>query len=298
MLPQHLSEETRMKPPPFSYHAPATIEEAVELLARVAGDDGRVLAGGQSLVPTMAFRLARPRHLIDINGVKELRYLEIEDGKLCIGAGIRHAAFEKAVEEGPLGRLLSQVVRHIAHHPIRTRGTFCGSIAHADPAAEWCVVAAALDAEMVAESKRGGMRVIAAKDFFKGIMTTALAEDELLSEVRLPVLPPDAHVGFAEFSRRAGDYALAMAVCAYRLKGGVMTEVRIAVGGAEAAPRRIGEAERALIGLAPSAGAFQSAAHAAARAIDPLDDASISTDYRRSLVRAMVRRALEEASAS
>jgi carbon-monoxide dehydrogenase medium subunit len=286
-----------MKPAPFHYHAPTTIDEAVELLARVAGDDGRVLAGGQSLVPTMAFRLARPRHLIDINGIKALVYLEIENGKLCIGAGVRHAAFERPVEGGPLGRLLSQVVRHIAHHPIRTRGTFCGSIAHADPASEWCALAAALDAEMVAESKRGGMRVIAAKDFFKGIMTTALADDELLSEVRLPVLPPDAHVGFAEFSRRAGDFALAMAATAFRLKGGVMTEVRIAVGGAEAAPRRIAEAERALLGLPPNAGAFQNAAHAAARAIDPLDDASISTDYRRSLVRAMVRRALEAASA-
>jgi carbon-monoxide dehydrogenase medium subunit len=284
-----------MKPAPFQYYAPSTVEQALDLLARYADDDGRVLAGGQSLVPTMAFRLARPRHLIDINGVKELDYIEVQNGKLCIGAAVRHAAFEKPVVEGPLGRLLSMVVRHIAHGPIRSRGTFCGSVAHADPAAEWCAVAAALDAEMVAESRRGGLRVIAAKDFFKGIMTTALEDDELLSEVRLPILPKDGHVGFAEFSRRAGDFAMAMAVTSFRLRNGVMSDLRIAVGGAEARPRRMNDAERALIGRPPSTGTFQSAAHAAAKAIDPLQDEAIDGEYRRDLVRSMVIRALENA---
>jgi carbon-monoxide dehydrogenase medium subunit len=284
-----------MKPAPFDYHAPSTIEDALALLAKFAADDGRVLAGGQSLVPTMAFRLARPRHLIDINGIRELDYLEIHNGKLCIGAGIRHAAFARAVAPGPLGRLLTTVVRHIAHAPIRSRGTFCGSIAHADPASEWCAVAAALDAEMVAESKSSGLRVIAAKDFFQGIMTTALRDDELLSEVRLPILPDDAQVGFAEFSRRAGDYAIAMAVVSLRLKNGIMSEIRLAAGGAEAAPRRSIEAERALLGRPPTTGIFQVAAHAAAKTIEPLDDPSIGDDYRRSLVRAMVSRALEQA---
>jgi carbon-monoxide dehydrogenase medium subunit len=243
----------------------------------------------------MAFRLARPKHLVDINGVKELDYLEVREGKLLIGAGTRHAAFERPVEDGPLGRLLSAVVRHVAHHPIRTRGTFCGSIAHADPASEWCAVAAALDAEIVAESKRGGMRIIAAKDFFKGIMTTALRDNELLTEVRLPILPADANVGFAEFSRRAGDYAVAMAVTTFRLRNGMMTETRIALGGAEAAPRRMTEAERTLIGRPPNAGTFQAAAHAAVKAIDPLDDATTSADYRRDIARAMICRALEQA---
>jgi carbon-monoxide dehydrogenase medium subunit len=285
-----------MKPAPFQYHAPKTVDETLELLAEYAADDGRVIAGGQSLVPTMAFRLARPKHLVDINGVQELDYLEVKDGKLCIGAGVRHSAFEKPVEDGPLGRLLAAVVRHIAHHPIRTRGTFCGSIAHADPASEWCAVAAALDAEMVAESKRSGLRVIPARDFFQGIMTTALREDELLTEVRLPILPNDTYTGFAEFSRRAGDYAIAMAVATYRLKGGIMSEMRIATGGAEAAPRRMTEAERTLIGRPPNLGTFQAAAHAAVKAIDPLDDESVSADYRRSIVRAMVCRALASAS--
>jgi len=285
-----------MKPAPFHYHAPKTIEETLSLLAEFAPDDGRVIAGGQSLVPTMAFRLARPKHLVDINGVKALDTLKIQDGKLCIGAGVRHAAFHQPVDDGPLGRMLAAVVRHIAHYPIRTRGTFCGSIAHADPASEWCAVAAALDAEMVAESKRGGSRVIPSKDFFQGIMTTALREDELLTEVRLPLLPADTHGGFAEFSRRAGDYAIAMAVAAYRLKDGVTSDMRIAVGGAEAAPRRMIEAERMLIDQKPSLGAFQAAAQAAAKALDPLDDENVSADYRRDIARAMVCRALEQAN--
>jgi carbon-monoxide dehydrogenase medium subunit len=285
-----------MKPAPFQYHAPTTVAETLDLLAQHAKDDGRVLAGGQSLVPTMAFRLARPKHLVDINGVAALNRLVVENGKLCIGAAVRHAAFEKPVEDGPLGRLLASVVRHIAHHPIRTRGTFCGSIAHADPASEWCAVAVALDADMVAESKTSGMRVIPARSFFEGIMTTALHEEELLREVRLPILPKGTHVGFAEYSRRAGDYAVAMAVTTYRLKNGVMSDMHIAVGGAEATPRRIPEAERTLIGRSPNLGTFQSAAHEARKAVDPLDDPSISADYRRDIVRAMVSRALENAT--
>src|ERR1700704_1850905 len=152
-----------MKPAAFRYHAPKTIEEAVETLAEVAPEDGRVLAGGQSLVPIMAFRLARPAHLVDINGVEAFKRLAVDGDKLSIGACVRHAAFHKPVVDGPLGRLLAKVVRHIAHYPIRTRGTFCGSVAHADPASEWCLVSAALDAEMVATSAKGS-RVIAAAD--------------------------------------------------------------------------------------------------------------------------------------
>ena len=227
-----------MKPAPFQYHAPKTVDEAVAVLAQVAPADGRVLAGGQSLVPTMAFRLARPAHLVDINGIAELDRIGTQDGKLAIGACVRHAAFYRPVAEGPLGRLLSSVVRHIAHHPIRTRGTFCGSLVHADPASEWCLVAATLGAEMVAQSQRG-RRVIAAADFFAGIMTTALSEDELLVEARLPLLPPDTRFGFYEFSRRAGDFAVAMALVTYRLQDGRMIEPRVGIGGAEPNPRRI-----------------------------------------------------------
>src|SRR6266480_6450421 len=175
-----------MKPARFRYHAPKTIEEAVDTLAEVAAEDGRVLAGGQSLVPIMAFRLARPAHLVDINGVEALRRLAVDGGRLCIGAGVRHAAFHRPAVGGPLGRLLAVVVRHIAHYPIRTRGTFCGSLAHADPASEWCLVAAALGAEMVTRRAQD-IRTIAADQFFEGMMATALAEDEILTEARLPI---------------------------------------------------------------------------------------------------------------
>ncbi len=285
-----------MKPAPFRYHAPKTVEEAVATLAEVAGEDGRVLAGGQSLVPIMAFRLARPAHLVDINGIEALARLAVDGDKLCIGACVRHAAFHKPVVDGPLGRLLSAVVRHIAHYPIRTRGTFCGSLAHADPASEWCLVAAALGAEMVAQ-RIGGARTIAVQDFFRGIMTTALQEDELLTQVRLPILPADTRFGFYEFNRRAGDFALGMALTTYRLQNGVMSEPRVALGGIEPQPRRIAAAEQALAGRAPGKQAFAAAADAAMAAVDPLEDVTTSADYRRDLTRTVTRRALEQAAA-
>jgi carbon-monoxide dehydrogenase medium subunit len=285
-----------MKPAPFRYHAPKTIDEAVETLAEVAPDDGRVLAGGQSLVPIMAFRLSRPSHLVDINGVEALKRLAVDGDKLSIGACVRHAAFHRPVADGPLGLLLAKVVRHIAHHPIRTRGTFCGSVAHADPASEWCLVAVTLDAEMVAKSVRGERR-IPARDYFKGIMTTALAEDELLTEVRLPLLPADTRFGFYEFNRRAGDFALGMALVTYRVVNGVMADPRVGVGGAEPLPRRMTEAEKLLAGKAPGREAFAAAAAAASAAVDPLEDATTSAEYRRDLVGTVTRRALEQAAA-
>jgi carbon-monoxide dehydrogenase medium subunit len=285
-----------MKPVRFRYHAPKTIEEAVDTLAEVAGEDGRVLAGGQSLVPIMAFRLARPAHLVDINGVEGLRRLSVEGERLCIGACVRHAAFHTPVVDGPLGRLLATVVRHIAHYPIRTRGTFCGSIAHADPSAEWCLVATALGAEMVAR-RAASTRTIPAQDFFRGIMTTALEDDELLIEVRLPILPADTRFGFYEFNRRAGDFALGMALVAFRLQGGVIHEPRVALGGIESQPRRIAEAEQLLAGRAAERAAFETAAAAVASVVDPLEDAVTSATYRRDLSVTVTRRALERAAA-
>jgi len=281
-----------MKPAPFVRHVPRTLDEALRILAEVAPQDGRILAGGQSLVPIMAFRMARPAHLVDINEVEGLDRLVVEGGRLVIGARVRHAAFHKPAADGPLGALLAQVVRHIAHYPIRMRGTFCGSLAHADPASEWCLVAATLDAEIVAKSARGE-RVIAARDFFKGIMSTALAEDELLTEVRVPLLAKDTRFGFNEFSRRAGDFAMSAALVTYRLDNGKIVEARVGVGGAESQPRRIAEAEQALAGKAPTDQTFRAAAEAAAAAIEPLEDIQTRGEYRRDLVRAVVRRALE-----
>ena len=285
-----------MKPAAFRYHAPKTVDEAVALLAEVAPQDGRILAGGQSLVPTMAFRLAKPAHLVDINGVEALSRLAVANGKLVIGACVRHAAFHRPVCAGPLGKLLSEVVRHIAHYPIRNRGTFCGSLAHADPASEWALVLVALDGEVLARSTRGE-RLIAARDFFKGIMTTALRDDELLVEARLPLLSADTRCGFYEFSRRAGDFALAAVVGTYRVEDGKIAEPRLALGGVEVNPRRIAEAERALAGAAPGDKAFRAAAAAAAAAVDPMEDAITSAEFRRDLVLAVARRALERAAA-
>ena len=284
-----------MKPAPFIRHVPRTLDEALKILAQVAPQDGRVLAGGQSLVPIMAFRLAKPAHLVDINDVAGLDRV-MSDGKtLAIGACVRHAAFHKPVVDNPLGKVLAFVARHIAHYPIRMRGTFCGSLAHADPASEWCLVAATLDATMVAKSMRGE-RLIAAKDFFQGIMATALAEDELLAEVRLPLLARDAKYGFNEFNRRAGDFAMAAALVTYRLKDGKIIEARVGVGGAEPCPRRVAEAEAALNGHEPGDKIFRAAAEAAASAIDPLVDHQTNADYRHDLVRAVVRRALEHSA--
>jgi carbon-monoxide dehydrogenase medium subunit len=285
-----------MKPAPFAYHTPTTVDEAVAMLAEVAPEDGRILAGGQSLVPAMAFRLARPGHLVDINGIAELTRLAVDGDALVIGAGVRHAAFHRPVVDGVLGRLLTTVVHHIAHYPIRTRGTFCGSLAHADPSSEWCLTVATLGAEMIAKSTRG-TRVIAAGDFFQGLMTTALAEDELLFETRLPLLSEETRFGFYEFSRRAGDYALSASLVTFRLADGVIAEPRVGLGGAEAQPRRMSEAEAILAGQPPGDKVFREAAEAAADVIDPLEDIQADAEYRRDLVRAVVRRALERAAA-
>jgi carbon-monoxide dehydrogenase medium subunit len=280
-----------MKPAKFQHHIAKSVDEAVDLLARL--EDARVLAGGQSLVPTMALRLARPAHLVDINAIADLQRLRVEGGELVIGACVRHCAFHAPAVDGPLGALLSRVVRHIAHYPIRMRGTYCGSLAHADPASEWCLVAATLGATLVAASSRGRRRV-AAKDFFTGVMSTALAADEILVEARLPLLPAGTRFGFYEFSRRAGDYALAMALAVFRMEKNQIVDARVGVGGAEAWPRRIPDAEAVLAGAAPSANIFEKAADVAAKAIDPLEDLQADAAYRRDLVLAVTRRALEE----
>jgi carbon-monoxide dehydrogenase medium subunit len=282
-----------MKPASFEYHTPKTIDEAVALLAKVAPEDGRILAGGQSLVPIMAFRMSHPAHLIDINGIGELDRLCTEGGELVVPACVRHAAFEQPAEPGPLGRLLTSVVRHIAHLPIRTRGTFCGSLAHADPSSEWCLVMATLDGALVARSVRG-TRTVPAASFFAGVMTTALDADELLIEARLPILPADTRFGFYEVNRRAGDFAMAMALVVYRVAGGKIVEPRVGLGGVEPRPRRIPEAEAALAGRAPDAATFHAAAEAgAAVAKDILEDERTGADYRRELAATVIRRALE-----
>jgi aerobic carbon-monoxide dehydrogenase medium subunit len=285
-----------VKPAPFVYHAPKTVDDVVAKLAELGPLDGRILAGGQSLVPMMAFRMARPGHLIDINAVAGLDRLAVEGNALSIAACVRHAAFHRPVVAGPTGALLSAVAANIAHYPIRLRGTFCGSLAHADPASEWCLTAVTLGAEIVAASRRG-RRIIAADDYFEGMMTTALAEDELLLEAHLPLLAADTRFGFYEFSRRAGDYALAMALATFRLQDGVIVEPRVGVGGVEGRPRRISAAEALLAGSKPDAESFRAAADAAADAVEPLEDVHSDAEFRLDLLRAVTRRALARALA-
>jgi len=265
------------------------------MLAEFGPQDGRVLAGGQSLMPIMAFRMARPAHLVDINGIVSLAKLSRIGDTLAIGATVRHAAFHRPPVGGQMGALLATVVRHIAHYPIRTRGTFCGSVAHADPSSEWCLVAATLGARMVAASKRG-QRVIEAGEFFQGIMTTALAEDEILTEVCLPCISNETRFGFYEFNRRAGDFAIAMALVTYRLAGGAIADARVGIGGAEPHPRRIPGAEAVLNGRAPKPETFRAATEAAVNAVDPMEDIQADAEYRRDLVRAVTRRALEQSA--
>ncbi|MDF2120296.1 FAD binding domain-containing protein [Roseiarcaceae bacterium H3SJ34-1] len=283
-----------MKPASFSYHAPTSVDEAVALLAEFGPQDGRVLAGGQSLVPTMAFRMARPPHLIDINGIAELAALTVSAGVITIGACVRHAAFDSDILPGRTGDLLRKVVQNIAHYPIRTRGTFCGSVANADPASEWCCVTAALDGIVVLRSQRGVRRVPAA-EFYQGVMATAVEEDELVVAAELPMLADDTRTGFVEFSRRKGDFAIAMALVTYRLENGAMIEPSVAIGGAESHPRRLREAEDVLRGQKPGGAVFAAAAEAAAAAIDPMADFNNTAAYRRGLVRTLTQRALESA---
>jgi carbon-monoxide dehydrogenase medium subunit len=205
---------------------------------------------------------------------------------------VRHATLETMTNGGTLGRLLREVAGSIAHKPIRARGTFCGSIVHADPSAEWCLVGATLGAEFVARSAVQ-LRTIPASDFFMGVMTTALATDELLTECRIPLLPDGARYGFYEVSRRAGDFALAAALVSYQLVARRIANVRVGIGGVEPFPRRLDDVEAILEGNAPDIELFGRAAEAAAAAVDPMEDSRNTPAFRRRLVHAVTQRALE-----
>jgi aerobic carbon-monoxide dehydrogenase medium subunit len=295
-----------MKPPPFAYVAPTALPAAVETLAE-HGDDAKVLAGGQSLVPALNFRLARPEIVVDINRLHSLNTLTVEDSALRIGALARHEDVLTAAARGvlgppgsvdPLGALLERIGRYVGHLPIRVRGTFAGSLAHADPAAEWCALAVALDAQVHAASVRGE-RVVAAADLFDGPYMTTLAPDELVTEVRLPLLGPSAGVGFAELARTAGDFALVAAVAAAELDGqgpdATIRSARIGLAGVGPSAVRARAAEEVLTGQAAGPEVLEEAAAAAADGVDPSGDLHASTGYRRHLVRVLTRRALADA---
>lgn len=282
-----------MKPAPFLYKSASSPAQACELLHQY-GDEAKILAGGQSLVPFMNFRLAVPGVLVDINPIAELDYIEILNGTLRIGALTRHHTLETYTERGPLVRLLPRVARHIAHLPIRMRGTFAGSLAHADPASEWCTLATAFDAQIKIQGP-GGERVEAASAFFLAPFTTMLGETDLICEVQLPHLGQNWHCGFAEASRRAGDFALIAAVAAIEVSDGRISKARLGIGGAAGRPVQATAAQEVLLGEEPGPVAWNGAAEAAASEIDTITDMHADAAFRRDLVRAMTRRALNDA---
>ncbi len=285
-----------MKPPPFEYKDPRSLDEALALLAEF-GEDGKVLAGGQSLVPLLNFRLAQPSVLVDVNRVAELSYLRREGGRLHIGAICRQARLELSPVAREGWGLLGDALKLVAHPQIRNRGTVGGSAAHADPAAELPVALRALGARFKARSVRGE-RMIGADEFFITHLTTALEPDELLVEVEVPPLAPGTGHAFEEYSRRHGDFALGGAAALYTRNGdGTCSEVRIALLGASDTPLRAGEAEQMLVGRTLDAELAAEAARAAARDIEPTGDIHGSSSYRKRLIEAMVRRALVNAAA-
>lgn len=287
-----------MKPPPFHYHAPATVEEALDLLAR-HGEAARILAGGQSLVPMLNFRLVRPEHVIDVNGVAGLGGIAADArGGLRIGALTR----QRALERSPLVRerapLIAQALPFVGHPQIRARGTLGGSCAHADPAAELPAVMAALGARFTLR-RVGAERVLSAEEFFLAALTTALRPDELLTGIALPPWPARAGSSLEEVAMRRGDFALGGVAATLALDArGHVAEARIVCFGVGARPARAAAAEDALVGRPPFAAAFAEAGRLAAAGVDPPGDIHASAAYRKRLTGVLTTRALAGALAA
>jgi aerobic carbon-monoxide dehydrogenase medium subunit len=282
-----------MKLPPVEYEAPRTVPEAVELLAS-RRDEASVLAGGQSLIPLLALRLARPELLIDINGIAELAGVAASDGWVTIGAITREYVAEESEILASTVPLLATALPFIGHEAIRSRGTIGGSLAHADPAAELPAVARALDAEFVVRGE-AGERVIPAAEWFEGYLTTARRSDELLVEVRFPAAGPGTGVSFSEVARRHGDFAIVGLAAALALTDGVISAARLAFAGLSDVPVRATAAEDLLIGEMPSAELFDEAARRATEDIDPPADLHGSAEYRKKVAATLVRRGLQAA---
>ena len=279
-----------MKPPPFEYVAATSIEQAVAELVRHGGD-AKLLAGGQSLVPMLNFRVLSPTALIDINKVPGLDYIEPHGDGLRIGGLVRHHALETSELVAERFPVLSAAMTHVAHLAIRNRGTIGGSLAHADPAAELPMMARLLDAGITAAGADGD-RTIPAAELFEGALSTALRDDEIVTGVELPALPASTGWGFEEFARRSGDFALAAAAATVTASQGVATEVRIALMGVDETPVRATEAEDRLTGHALDAHRIAEAAASVRAAVQPMDDLQASADYRRHLAEALTVRVL------
>jgi carbon-monoxide dehydrogenase medium subunit len=282
-----------VKLPPVEYQAPTMVAEAVDLLAEYQ-DEASVLAGGQSLIPLLALRLAQPAVLIDINGVEELAGVSVTDGWVTIGATTREYVAEESATIADAVPLLAAALPLIGHEAIRSRGTVGGSLAHADPAAELPAVARALDAEFVVRGP-SGERVVPASEWFEGYLTTSRGPDELLTEVRFPAAGRGAGTSFQEVARRHGDFAMVGLATSVTLSGGVISDARLALAGVSDVPVRAAGAEDLLVGERPSAELFDEAARRASGDIDPPADLHGSAEYRRKVTAALVRRGLREA---
>ncbi len=283
-----------MKLPPVDYEAPKTVSEALDLLAEHT-DEASVLAGGQSLIPLLALRLAYPAVLIDINGIAELSGVSVTDGWLTIGAMTREYVAEESETVAGAVPLLAAALPLIGHEAIRSRGTIGGSLAHADPAAELPAVARALDAEFVVRSQ-SGERVIPAAEWFQGYLTTSRRPDELLVQVRFPTAGRGTGTSFQEVARRHGDFAVAGLAASLTLSDGAISDARLAFAGISDVPVRAADVEAFLIGESPSAELFDEAARRATEDIDPPADLHGSSDYRKKVAAALVRRGLRAAA--
>jgi aerobic carbon-monoxide dehydrogenase medium subunit len=283
-----------MKLPQVDYEAPTTVSDAVELLAEHE-DDASVLAGGQSLIPLLAMRLARPAVLIDINGIPELSGISAAGGRVTIGAMTREYVAEESGTVAGSVPLLAAALPLVGHEAIRSRGTVGGSLAHADPAAELPAVARALDAEFVVRGP-SGERVIGAAEWFEGYLTTSRRPDELLVEVRFPAAEPGTGTSFQEVARRHGDFAIVGLAASLTLSAGAITDARLAFANVSDVPVRATGAEDLLAGEKPSAELFDEAARRATADIDPPADLHGSPDYRKKVAAALVRRCLRAAA--
>lgn len=279
-----------MKPAAFDYVVADSVEMAVASLAE-AGGDAKIIAGGQSLVPMLNFRLLRPSVLIDINRIPGLAYIKEDEHAVRIGSLARHYRLETSAVIAKNFPVLSHAMTHVAHLAIRTRGTIGGSLSHADPAAELPMMALLLDAELRIIS-RAGRRVIAARDFFLEALTVALAHDEIITEIVLPKLPPQTGWGFEEVARRSGDFALAAVAATLTLSDGAITRARIAMTGIGPTAKRAHEAEELLAGRRLETGLIEKAIEAVRGVVNPETDLHASSDYRRHLVGVLAGRAL------